>query len=186
MNIFPIAPITPVKGVKDFINTPTAPLTKLNTENNPLNVFLIFPAVSSLILNFSDRFLKPLEISTNFSPVIGGKISLNALDMDFTPFNTPPAILDKPFITSSLPPASFQNSSIAFLASVDGLIRFSNPLYTSVRNFVDSSLSPIIYSHDCAHPEPTDSFIVSINCDTVLTSVAALVAFSANCNICCA
>ena len=85
-----------------------------------------------------------------------------------------------PFITSSLPPFSFQNLSIAFLASVDGLIILLKPSLIDVNNLVAWSLSPIMYSHDCAHPEPTDSFIVSNNCETVLTSVAALVAFSAN------
>ena len=89
---------------------------------------------------------------------------------------------DKPFITDSLPPFSFQNLSIAFRASVDGCIILLKPSLTAVKNLVACSLSPIIYSHDVAHPEPTDSFIVSSNCVKVLTSVAAFIKLSSSAN----
>ena len=57
-----------------------------------------------------------------------------------------------------------------------------NPSLIDVKNSAACSLSPIIYSHVVAHPEPTDSFIVSINWVNVFTSVAALTKLSSLAN----
>ena len=86
-------------------------------------------------------------------------------------------------MTASLPPLSFQNWSILFLASVEGPIIFSKPLLIFVSISVAWSLSPMICSHDVAQPDCTDSFMVSNNCVTVLTSVAAALALLANSTI---
>ena len=61
-NTLPIVPNTFVNGEKALNKVVTAFFPKLRTENTPLNVFLILPAVESLILNFSVRFLNPSEI----------------------------------------------------------------------------------------------------------------------------
>ena len=119
-NTLPILLNTFVNGEKALNKVVTAFFPKLRTENTPLNVFLILPAVESLILNFSVRFLNPSEIWTNFSPVIGGNTSLKPSLIAPSPLPTPCTMFVTPFITSSLPPFSFQNLSIAFLASVDG------------------------------------------------------------------
>ena len=58
----PILLNTFVNGEKALNKVVTAFFPKLRTENTPLNVFLILPAVESLILNFSVRFLNPSEI----------------------------------------------------------------------------------------------------------------------------
>ena len=93
-------------------------------------------------------------------------------------------MLVKPSITAVLPPCSFHVFNISFLALVDGSIILLNPSLIAVKNSAACSLSPIIYSHDVAQPEPTDSFMVSINWVNVLTSVAAFnrLSSSANCS----
>ena len=68
----------PNKGENPFITFPTALPTDLKTSNIPLNVFLIFLAVSSFILNFSVRSLNLFDNSVNFSPVIEGNTSFQA------------------------------------------------------------------------------------------------------------
>ena len=123
----PILAKISVSGNKLLTTVATALPTKLNTENIPWKVFLIFLAVLSFILNFSVRSWNFLDNSTNLGPVIEGNTCFQASPMAVSPLPSPCIILVKPFITASLPPLVFQNSSILFLASVDGPIMFSNP-----------------------------------------------------------
>ena len=140
--IFPIPPNTLPSGDNALNTAPTALPTVLNTENTPLNVFFIFPAVSSLTLSFSVKSLKPLDKSANFLPVIGGNTSLNAFPTDPNTFPRLPNILLKPFMISSLPPNSFHCFNISFLALADLPTTFSNALDIPVHSLVDSSEPP--------------------------------------------
>ena len=85
----PIPLNIPPKGLIPFITETTPSLTNAKISNNPLNVVLIFPAVSSLILNFSVRSLNLLDNSTNLSPVIAGNTSLQASPIEPNTFPSP-------------------------------------------------------------------------------------------------
>ena len=124
-----------------------------------------------------------LERSTSFCPVIGGNTISQAIPI---PRNTLPKLSTtfvKPSIIAERPPCSFQNLSIAFRASVEGCIILLKPSLIEVNSVAASSLSPIICSHEVAHPDWTDSFIVSSNCVNVFTSVAALTRLSSSANL---
>ena len=57
-----------------------------------------------------------------------------------------------------------------------------NPSLIDVNNSAACSRSPMMYSQDCAHPDCTDSFIVSISCVNVFTCVAAFKRVSSSAN----
>ena len=149
----PIGLMTPNNGVKPLTTPTTASFTVSNMVNTPLKVFLSLLAVSSLILKFSVKSLNLADSSTSFSPDNEGNTSFQASPTDLNPLPKLWNMLVKPLITSSLPPASFQNLSILFLASVEGPIRFSKALLIPVNILVACSLSPIIYSHEVAQPD---------------------------------
>ena len=123
-------------GAKDFSNVVIIFLPKSITENKPLKVALIILAVLSLILNFSVSSWNFLDISTNRLPVIAGNISLNPSLTAVIPFIRLVITLPRPFMTASLPPFSFQNFNIVFLASIAGFIICSNPSLTAVNVLV--------------------------------------------------
>ena len=82
LNIFPIGEIPSINAL---IVLPTNGII----SNNPLNVVLIFPAVSSLILNFSVKSLNLFVKSINFIEVIGGNTSSQAPLIELNTFPNP-------------------------------------------------------------------------------------------------
>ena len=115
------------RGLNALITLPIALPTVLKTSNNPLNVSFIFLAVSSFILNLYVKSLNLVDNSVSFSPVIEGNTSFQASPIPLSPLPRLCIILVKPLIAASLPPDSFQNFNMLFLASVEGPINFSNP-----------------------------------------------------------
>ena len=147
-------PVNPlVKGANIIPNNSKASPTIFTTEPKALNTAFTALNTVSLTLNSSVNFLKFLDKATNFSPVIAGTISLKPDAAAFTILTNPLRILVKPAITSSLPPFSFQNLNIAFLASVEGPIKSLKALLRLVNTSGASSKSPIIYSQVVAQPD---------------------------------
>ena len=80
-----ILPIGDIPSINALIVLPTNGII----SNNPLNVVLIFPAVSSLILNFSVKSLNLFVKSINFIEVIGGNTSSQAPLIELNTFPNP-------------------------------------------------------------------------------------------------
>ena len=159
-------------------------LTISTTENKPLNVLLSLSAVSSPILIFSVKLLKPSVKLSNCLAVVGGKMSRKASLIGVTILTNPLKMLENPSINLVRPPKSAHSCTILFLASELSLIILLSTSLTEVHNVLASSKSPIIVLHVSVQPEPKASFKVSINCVKVLTLVAASFAVLAMSAIC--
>ena len=111
-------------GSINLITSHIAPTKDLNNmtpistiANKPLNVSWILLAKGSPILKYSTKSLKPIVHLINMTPVIGGKISLNALEIgSMTDFRTLNASA-KAVMSLSRPFPFFHVSSVMFLAS---------------------------------------------------------------------
>ena len=142
-------PANPVKLLRNRINTLAVEdmmfPPSFNTLNKPSNIFRILVIVPSDTFNRSVNALNLLVRSTNFSPVIGGITFLNACATGFTSFSICVNVCAKACIATSRPPASCQNSKIAFLAIPIGAIISTILSFTFVKSSFASSKSPIKY-----------------------------------------
>ena len=128
----------------------------------PLKVRLSLSAVSSLIFIFSVNSFRLSVNSSNFSDVMGGKISRKASFIGLTIDAIPSQMFQKDSISFSRPPSSFQPFSISLRASAPLANTSHIALAKSVQSSVASSASPNIISKVFIHPVLTASFVASI------------------------
>ena len=154
------------------------------TENKPLKVLFNLSAVSSLIFSLDVSFSNPsVKLSSCFA-VTGGNISLKASLIGVTMLTKPLKILLNDSINLVRPPKSAHSCTTLFRASELLLIISFRVLLTEVHIVRASSKSPIMVLQVSVQPEPNASFNVSINCENVLTLVAASPAVLAISAIC--
>ena len=121
-------------------------------------------------------------------------ITLSTTFPNFETVSTDFLIVSEVFLTGSITLEIFSERLVKFLpnALLTNLFRasdvlFTNPLITSemlVHSSLASSKSPITIRQVSVQPEPRASFVVSINCEKVLTLVAASPAVLAISAIC--
>ena len=117
-------------------------------EKKPLAVIFKFLAFSLLSLRLFVKSLRFLVIANKSLAVFLGNTSLRASLTGFIILINASKEFFNESISIVLPPALDHWSSTLFLASADLLIISLNVSEIDVQNFLASSKSPIMYSHD--------------------------------------
>ena len=134
-----------------------------NIENTPSATRPILFNVDSEGIRLSVNEVNASVISISCRDVVGGNTFRNALPTVDTTLPRDSKTLDRPSISSVLPPRSFHPWRRLFLDSDDRLTTSEITSATPDHNSLASSKSPNMISKVLVQPDANASFVVSIN-----------------------